>query len=345
MKISLISFTRNGANLGHLLSLFLNEQGNDAMAYTTGDYGKEIAMESINEPLKDWTKRQFSEVSAVIFIGATGIAVRTISPFLKDKTTDPAVLVMDEKGKFVIPLLSGHLGGANELAYEIARLIDAIPVITTATDINDKFPVDLFAKKNNLYIARMDYAKEISAAILNEKQVGFDSEFPIVGTLPENLTKKMDCEYGICISLADEKEVYDKTLSLIPQIVTLGIGCRRGKSSDEIEEVVFEALRECNISIYSVWNVASIDLKKEETGLLEFCDKYKVKLVTYPAEKLEKVQGIYSESDYVKAVTGVGNVCERAAVLGSGGGILIQKKYSKNGVTVGIAKQDWSVTF
>ena len=348
MKIRLISFTRNGAKLGHLLSIFLGEQGYASEAYIAGAFARETAIQSINEPLRDWTKKQFKEASGIIFIGAAGIAVRTISPFLKDKTTDPAVLVIDEKGKFVIPLLSGHIGGANELAYKIADHLGTIPVITTATDINRKFAVDLFAKNNNLYISCMAYAKAISAAILNEEQVGFDSEFPVIGTMPENLTKKKNCEYGICISLIDEKEarkIYDKTLRLIPRIVTLGIGCRKGKSSDEIEKVVFEALRECGISIYSVANVASIDLKRKETGLLEFCNKAKVEFITYPLAKLEKLQGSFCESDYVKAVTGVGNVCERAAILGSGNGILIMKKYAKNGVTVGIAKRDWSVSF
>lgn len=345
MKISLVSFTRNGAGLGQLLSRFLNHQGHEAKAFTTGNYDKDIEVESINEPLRDWTERQFKEVTGIVFIGAAGIAVRSISPFLNDKTTDPAILVIDEKGKFVIPLLSGHIGGANELACEIADHLGTTPIITTATDINDKFAVDLFAKKNNLHISRMDYAKGISAAILNEKKVGFSSEFPAVGTMPVSLTDQKDSEYGICISINEKIEVYEKTLNLIPSIVTLGIGCRKGKSSDEIESVVSEILKERNISIHSVTKIASIDLKKEEAGLLEFCDKLKLKLVTYPAEALEKVQGSYSESDYVKSVTGVGNVCERAAIIGSHNGTMIQKKYAKNGVTVSIAKDEWSVKF
>lgn len=345
MKISLISFTRTGTDLGRILTIFLKEQGYASKLYAMGDYAKETAEELIHETLKEWTKRQFEEVSGIIFIGATGIAVRTISPFLKDKRTDPAVLVIDEKGKFVIPLLSGHIGGANELAYKIATHLGTTPVITTATDINQKFAVDLFAKRNNLYISRMDYAKAISAAILNEKQVSFESEFPVVGTLPEELTYNKDSEYRIRISIDDEMDSYDKTLKLIPKIVTLGIGCRKGKSSDEIERVVVEILKECKISINSVAKVASIDLKKEEAGLLKFCDKLKVKLVTYSVEELEKVPGIYQDSDYVKSITGIGNVCERSAILGSGNGILIQKKYGKDGVTVSIAKQDWSVRF
>lgn len=345
MKISLISFTQNGANLGRLLSLFLSSQGNDANAYAVGVYTIELKIESINKPLKEWTKEQFKAADGIVFIGAAGIAVRTIAPFVKDKRTDPAVLVMDEKGEFVIPLLSGHIGGANELAKTIAGHLGAIPVITTATDINQKFAVDLFAEKNNMYLSRMDYAKAISAAILNDKQIGFESEFPVIGSLPDNLTYKVDCEYRICISFHEKIELYEKTLLLIPKIITLGIGCRKGKTADDIEKVVLEVLALNRISLQSILNIASIDLKKEEAGLLQFCNRLNVELITYPAEKLERAEGIYSESDYVRSVTGVGNVCERAAILGSRNGIMIQKKYAKNGVTVSIAKQDWSVRF
>ena len=345
MKVSLISFTRNGADLEQNLLTFLKAQGNEAEGFTMGAYAEETALESINEPLKEWTKRQFNQMEAIIFIGAAGIAVRMISPFVKDKSTDPAVIVIDEKGGFVIPLLSGHIGGANELAYEIAGYLGTIPVITTATDINEKFAVDLFAKKNKLYISRMDYAKGISAAILNSRKIGFESDFPVIGSPPESLTDKKNCEYRICISLNEKTESCCKTLNLIPRIITLGIGCRKGKSSEEIENVVSEVLKANNISIHSVANVTSIDLKKEEEGLLEFCNKFKFKLITYTAEMLKKVEGTYIESDYVKSVTGIGNVCERAAILGSSNGIMIQKKYAKNGITVSIAKEDWSVRF
>lgn len=345
MKISLISFTQNGANLGNLLSMFLSDQRYDVSAFTAGEHAKGLRTESINKPLKEWTKEQFESADGIVFLGATGIAVRAIAPLIKDKRTDPAVLVIDEKGQFVIPLLSGHIGGANELAHKIASHFGMIPVITTATDINEKFAVDLFAKKNNLVIIRMDYAKAISAVILNEKRVGFESDFPVIGFLPDNITQKNDCEYGICISFNEKKEPFEKTLTLIPKIITLGIGCKKGKTADEIQSVVSEVLELNQISLYSISKVASIDLKKEEAGLLEFCDRLDLKLITYPAETLEMVQGIYSESDYVKSVTGVGNVCERAAILGSGNGIMIQKKYANNGVTVSIAKEDWSVRF
>jgi cobalt-precorrin 5A hydrolase len=345
MKISLICFTLKGTRLCRRLLVSLNSEKNSVKAYTAGADIEEPYIKQLDDSLKKWTEKQFAEAEGIIFIGAAAIAVRTIAPFIKDKTTDPAVIVMDEKGGFVIPILSGHIGGANKLAKDIAGLIGAMPVITTATDINDKFAVDLFAESNNLFICKMEYAKKISSAVLKDQQIGFHSDFPVTGALPEVLSGKADCEYGICITLNEEKKPFSKTLNLIPKVITLGIGCRKGKASDELEKVVFKVLSANGISIHSVSCAASIDLKKEEAGLLQFCEKYGLELVTYPKEILEKVKGTYSESDYVKDITGIGNVCERAAVSGSSNGRLIQKKYAENGVTVSIAIKDWSVSF
>lgn len=344
MKISLIGFTSNGAKLCRDISLSLSSEKHVVKSFAVGSFEKVIEVQFLNEPLMKWSERQFEEADGIVFIGAAGIAVRTIAPFIKDKTKDPAVIVIDEKGKFVIPILSGHLGGANDLAIDIARLIGSIPVITTATDINDRLAVDLFAKKNCMHISRMDYAKKISAAILNGKEIGFISDFSITDSLPSFLSRSLECEYGICISLDEKKKPFSKTLNLIPNIVTLGIGCRKGKTLKEIEEVLFKVLYMNCISIHAVETVSSIDLKSEEMGLLEFCKKYNLKFRTYSARELERVPGEYSESEYVKTVTGIGNVCERAAVI-SGGRTLIQKKYAENGITVSIARKDWSVRF
>lgn len=147
---------------------------------------KEFA-KPIDSSLRDWTGRRFAESDAIIFIGACGIAVRSIAPFVSSKKTDPAVVVIDEQGKFAISLLSGHIGGANELTEEISNLLHATPVITTATDINNKFAVDVFAKTNGCYISDMTMAKEISAALVNGNSVGFASDFPWVGEIPKEL--------------------------------------------------------------------------------------------------------------------------------------------------------------
>ncbi len=148
------------------------------------------------ESTKEWAGKQFESADGIIFIGATGIAVRSIAPYVASKKTDPAVLVTDECGKFVISLLSGHLGGANELALQAAEALHAVPIVTTATDLEGKFAVDVFAKKNNCHIFRMKEAKEVSAALLAGEKVGFYSEFPWEGELPDGLVN--------CCGLRDE---------------------------------------------------------------------------------------------------------------------------------------------
>ena len=276
--------------------------------------------------------------------------MRSISPFLDHKSKDPAVVVMDEKGIFAISLLSGHLGGANELAGMLANLTGAIPVITTATDVNGRFAVDLFAKKNGLYIMNMDYAKQISADILDEKQIGFYSDFPVVGNVPEELSVWNEREVfegtnGICVTLDVRKQPYKQSLNLIPKIVSIGVGCKKGTPLEKIEARVLKVLEKCGVAMQSIEQVASIDLKKNEPGLKAFCEKYKLAFITYTAEELRQVEGEFENSAFVEAITGVDNVCERCAVRSADNGRLLWKKEAADGVTVALAVRDWSVDF
>ncbi len=182
MKISMICYTLTGQQTGEKLK----------KDWKTGEYSFSFHKEQIHSRFYKgscgkWTGEQFENADSIIFIGAAGIAVRSIAPFIQSKKKDPAVLVVDEWGKFVISLLSGHLGGANELACLAADILQAIPVVTTATDLEGKFAVDVFAKKNNCHIFRMKEAKEVSAALLAGEKVGFFSEFPCEGELPDGL--------------------------------------------------------------------------------------------------------------------------------------------------------------
>ncbi len=342
-KISIISFTGNGTRLCSTVVSELKTLGYEVNAYAMEAHMKEPGICPSIRPLKgklqEWTGEQFQDADAIIYIGAVGIAVRAIAPFVKDKTTDPAVIVIDEKARFVIPVLSGHIGGANELAGELSLSLNSMPVITTATDLNQLFAVDVFAVKNNLFISSMDYAKRISAALLRHEKIGLASDFEIKGILPEQITPELQQEYGICISLSEKSQPFAKTLNLIPRVITLGIGCRKGKTLEEIEQAVFEVLERQDISIHAVRNVASIDLKKEERGLVDFCRKYGLEFQTYSSGQLEAVSGSFLESEYVKKVTGTGNVCERAAILGSSYGRMVQEKTARDGVTVSMARR------
>lgn len=350
MKTALISFTGRGSQLCSELSRALSVKGYQCEAYAFPKYADENGLIPLKEPLKDWTGRMFASMDAILFISASGIAVRSIAPFIEDKTKDPAIVVMDEKGIFAISLLSGHLGGANELAGTLANLTGAIPVITTATDVNGRFAVDVFAKKNGLFIESMEYAKAVSADVLDEKPIGLKSDFEIYGPVPDEIhlwdeEAVFEGTNGIHISLETAKQPYKQTLHLVPRIITVGIGCRKGKSAKDIEAAVLKTLEENHISIHALEQAASIELKAEEPGILEFCKKFKLPFVTYSKEKLSALKGEFSSSEFVESVTGVSNVCERSAMLGSGNGIIIQKKKAADGITIALGQRKWSVEF
>lgn len=350
MNLAAVSFTEHGSRLSAALSELLPGRGIAYTGYTMERYAGKYRLQELKIPLQEWTGRMFAEADALLFIGAAGIAVRSIAPFVQSKTRDPAVLVMDEKGVFVISLLSGHLGGANELAGILADITGAIPVITTATDVNGRFAVDLFAKRNGLVITDLTLAKEISADVLDEKPIGFYSDFPVIGAVPQELVPwREDAVFegtgGICVSLDARRRPYKRTLTLLPRIVSVGVGCRRGTDAARIEEKVEQALAAHGILRESVERVASIDLKAEEAGIRTLADKYGVPFVTYSAQELKAARGTFSDSAFVESVTGVDNVCERSASLAAGNGRLIQKKTAADGVTVALAVRDWSVDF
>ena len=287
---------------------------------------------------------------ALVFIGACGIAVRAIAPNIVSKLTDSPVLVIDERGKFVIPVLSGHVGGANELAHLLSKKLGAQEVITTATDINHKFAIDLFAKKNHLSIINKDGIAKVSAKILAEEAITISMEndhWDKVQDLPENVcvvsyppSEKED------VVVTSENKDFDATLILKPQKYIIGIGCRRGKESDKLEEFIKSSLKKSGIEENQIFAIASIDVKRDEEGLCSWSKRHNIPFLTYSEEELRKVTGDFNESDFVKSKVGVGNVCERAAVKAAGEtGKLICRKVAEDGMTIAIAEREWSVIF
>jgi len=351
MKVALISFTGEGANTCRKIEVGLRLNGHDSSAFGKDLFAEGAGILPLKSSLDEWTAAAFSKNEALIFVGACGIAVRAIAPYIKDKTVDPAVVVVDEKGKYAISLLSGHLGGANDITREIAEIVGAEPVITTATDLNHRFAVDDWAKKNHLRIGDMKLAKEISAAILRGETIGVASEFPIEGELPEQLqviTDEQDIqgrnvaadgEYpkiGYRISIHEENGPFDKTLHLIPRTVTIGMGCRKGISPEAVEELLEKVLKDHKLSVQSIERICSIDIKKEEAALKQLADKLGVPLQVFSAEELRQLDGEFTPSEFVSQITGVDNVCERAAVLGSQGELIV-KKQARGGVTMAVA--------
>lgn len=291
-------------------------------------FGENIYLRDNSQTLAEWTKKCFADNIPIVFIGATGIAVRTIAPLLECKTKDPAVLVMDELGKYVIPLVSGHLGGANELALRISEITGAEPVITTATDINECFSPDLFAKENNLAIADKDSIRTVAGKALENKPVTVSiKDYPPrekVDIIISNM--KSDIENG--------------SMLISPKEYCIGIGCKKNTEYEVIIAAVNKALEDINIDISQVFCIASIDIKENEPGILRMSRLNKIPFITFDADLLNKVQGEFTTSEYVKSQVGVDNVCERAAVLGAGiGAVLVLRKQAGNGVTVAIAKR------
>ena len=283
----------------------------------------------------------FASSEILVFVGSCGIAVRKIAPYVHDKRSDPAVVCVDELGTFAIPLLSGHIGGANALTRKIAEALHATAVITTATDINRRFSVDTWATEHGCAIGSMKLAKAVSAAIL-ERDIPLKSDFPIAGTLPNGVISGETGNIGIYLTVTD-KEPFENTLRLTPKVLHLGIGCRRGIEKEAVERAVAQVFQENGLDFRAVKCAASIDLKQDEEGLLSFCKEQNIPIWFYTAEELEAVPGEFTPSPFVQKVTGVDNVCERAALLGADH--LIVKITAYHGVTVAVAMENWEVHF
>lgn len=339
MKISIITFSDNGMEIAAKLNESL--EGVEFSRCAKGG-------------LSQWTEEHFSTSDALVFVGAIGIAIRAISPYVQSKVNDPAVVVVDELGHFSIPVLSGHIGGANELAIQIADILNAIPVVTTATDINNVFAIDTWAKGQGLRILNPECIKLVSSKLLRGESVYVKSDYPIKGDLPQNiilndsdnnltndlnnsLTNDVDDYFDVIISHKKcNIEDYKNSLFLVPPIITVGIGCRKDKEFEIIENSILKILEKENIDILALNSIASIDKKANEKGIIEFAEKYDLPFNTYSAEELNSLVGEFTKSDFVKSVVEVDNVCERSAVMESEGK-LIRRKDANDGVTVALA--------
>lgn len=343
MKIAIYTFSRQGYQLMEKIRSELEKSNHELEIFgivkckTMGELSDK---RSLFECVEEW----FNMAEVLIFIGAVGIAVRAIAPFLEHKSKDPAVLAIDEKGNYCISLLSGHAGGGNAWCKKVSAVFGGTPVITTATDCEGLFAVDEFARRNKLQIVDWELAKEVSAAILEGKKIGFFSDFVIKGTVPQELywlgSRENKKDMWINISY----QARQGGLQLIPKVVVVGIGCRKNTPFEIIEKAIGKALFEEKIKEEAVCLLASIDLKKEEEGILRFCKEKEIPFITFLAEELKKVEGVFSKSVFVEQTTGVSNVCERSAVLASGGELLCKKKVYE-GVTIALARKEKVIYF
>lgn len=346
MKIAAIALTKNGIELAGRIGRVL-----EADIYVKNEYmdkvimnGELVMIHPFSADFKGLIKKIFFEYDALIFVMACGIAVRSIAPYIKNKKTDPAVVVVDELGRFSISLLSGHIGGANRLTGRVASILGGIPVITTATDINGVIAFDELAADNHCAIENIGNLKYISAELVNGGKVSLFYDCKLNGMLPANIlpyNHESPCKLVVALSNCAHIPVEgDRILYIRPKNLVLGIGCKKGKSKQEIQEAIEEFLEKNNKSMLSIGCIASIDLKASEKGILDFCSERGIPFKTYSAEEIRRIEHRFQQSEFVKKTTGAGSVAEACAVLACTNSTVICGKTVYDGITLALAEEE-----
>ncbi|MBE6503010.1 MAG: cobalamin biosynthesis protein CbiG [Methanobrevibacter sp.] len=334
MKIAIVSVSKKGKNLAFDLKEKLNS---DSTIIKTDLYHKNV---------KEIFPIVFQEYDAIIAVMASGILIRSIAPLLNSKVTDPAILNIDDNGNFVISTLSGHLGGANKLTNKISKLINATPVITTSTDVNKKLGIDILA--NDLFLS-IDNTKEIlffNKAILEGKEISFtinpNKNFNYLFEYFHNNTLEINVSIFYSTKINTDEihvKVEEHELILKEKKVVAGIGCRRGKSCEDIYNGLKKSLDEFNLDLSRVNMLTSAEIKKEEKGILKLSEKLNIPVNFVELDKLKLFKSNdIQKSEFVKSKFGIDGVCEPSALIMAGfNSKLIYKKTSYDGVTIAIA--------
>ena len=334
MKVAIISVSDKGQNLAFDLKEKLDM---DSTIIKCDLYHKNV---------KKYFPILFYEYDAIIAIMASGILIRSIAPLIESKTTDPAVINIDDNGKFVISTLSGHIGGANELTNKISDLIDATPVITTSTDVNNKLGIDVLAR--DLYLS-IDNPKEIlyfNKAILEGREISltvnpnknFEYLFEYLNKTPMEIN--VSIYYSSRIPVDEVHVTLDEhELILKEKMIVVGIGCRRGKEYEKIREGFVKSLDDLNILPSRVNLLASAEIKKDEKGILELSENFGIPVNFVEIDKLKLFESDdVSKSEFVYSKFGIYGVCEPSALIMAGyESKLIYKKTSYDGVTISVA--------
>ena len=328
MNIAVISFTESGRLISEKIAA---NTGAARYCFHTHCEGNAEPFTELSALISDI----FTRYEAIVFVCAVGIAVRAVSRHIVSKTADPAVVAVDDSGRFAVSLLSGHLGGANALAERIADVIGAMPVITTATDAHGLFSPDVFAKANGLVICDMSAAKAVAAAVLDGQPVGLSCAYPH-SVIPGELTECDSGDIGIRISDNAEDRPFSTTLNLLPRNLTAGIGCKKGTTCDGTAAHIAEVFGKNGLDLRRLAAVTTIDIKKNEPGLREYCEQFALPLLTFSASELMSAEGDFTHSDFVERTTGADNVCERAVTCA--GARLTVRKTAGNGVTCAVGE-------
>lgn len=334
MKIAIISVSKKGRELAFDLK---NKLDSDSTIIKCDLYHKNV---------KECFPILFYEYDAIIAVMASGILIRSVAPLLESKVTDPAVINIDDNGQFVISALSGHLGGANELAGKVAGLIDATPVITTSTDVNKKLGIDVLAKDLYLSIENTKEILHFNKAILEGREISLtvnpDKNFDYLFDYLNNVTLEINVsiEYSPNVNTDEIHVSFDEhELTLKERKIVVGIGCRRGKECKFIYDGLKKSLDDLKIFHSRVNLLASAEIKKDEKGILELSKKLNIPVEFVEIDKLKLFESSdVSKSEFVYSKFGIYGVCEPSALIMAGfDSELIYKKTSYDGVTIAVA--------
>ena len=348
---------------------------NTAYFYLTDEGGKLAHKLAATHPGDIYNKENFKEnlragfgrYDSLVCIMATGIVVRILAPLIVHKTSDPAVVVLDQKGKYAISLLSGHLGGANDLAREMAAISGGEAVITTATDVAGELSFDTFAKKHDMAIENIGQLKHISGALLSGKKVNVFTDKNAAELYPElaaeqkrgmiailplsEFFKTYTIESNIPAVVIDERLFVSNStvpqaapvLYLRPRTICAGIGCKRNMEQKPIEEALLQTLKEEGIHPLSLKCIATIPLKSDEPGIIGTAANLNVPLQIIPTEDIENLDisqlGIQT-SEFVASQTGVLSVSTACSYLASGKGTILRDKAKYKGITIALSKEN-----
>ena len=326
MRLGIISITEAGQHLAELIADRLESAHH--------------LSHNKDEKVAELLKRHWQSYDGFICIMATGIVVRSIAPLITDKKTDPCIVVCDQQGSFVISLLSGHLGGGNDLAREIAAISGGQAVITTASDTLGLVALDIWARDNNLTPPGRHELTEITTRLVNRKKLSVYCD-GLTGSLPNGLvgTNRPE-EAAIIISNKNENNVH--AVQFYPQNLVIGIGCNRGTPLSEFEDALAELFSDLQLSRKSIKNLASIDKKNDETGLLEFAEKNSWSIEFFDKSTINSQNNLEISFAALKAVGAIG-VAEPAALLSAKSNLLISRKRKWKNVTMAVAQAPFTL--
>jgi len=348
-ELAIIALTKHGAEIGRLLKALLP----DSHLYLPDKFvANELSEHPFSLPVRSLMEAILGKYRHLVLIMAVGIAVRLTASKVSDKHKDPGVAVVDDSGRFVVSLLSGHIGGANKLARRIASLIGAQPVITTASEARGTISPDILGRSFGWEIEDGSALTRVSACLVNGEPVGVYQDAGETDWSPEELSpeacllpsiealKQFDCRAAVIISdrLLDSSELSVPAVVYRPKSLVVGIGCNRGAGCAEIEAAIAQVFSQYGISTKCIRNLATIDLKKDETGLQQFAAKYNLPIEYFSQESLKKTAFPSSPSAVALEHVGTPAVCEAAAILSSHNPLVVPKVSINRRITLAVAR-------